>query len=318
MEEINDMVYKQKYLKYKAKYLELQEQSGGEDGEKIKFQNCAVLLLRIKKENTLATLKLIHSGDTNDTKHNYYTVEEEKQGTQKLAENVAKLVQKKQEQKTEKPETEKNYLVCVHNNRLRCFINQYFKNGEDIKTNDEKRYTFGDRTCKLTNLITAENYLMNDKYIHKTVNIYIIRHGAGTHNLKPDQKNNLLNHINKFIRLDPSLTQEGKTQATSASSSINKSISSINKSISFDKLFASRLKRTRETIDKLGVTTIPNVIYILPCAHELIYNPGKDGKCDAHQTGLKNIREGLSKVGIKLGENLEKCSESKFRKKNEL
>ena len=283
MQEINDIVYKQKYLKYKAKYLELQEQLGGEDGDepgntneplirkyllcthnsrirclikryfsesndinKIKFKNCAIFKLSISFKNDDINLKLVYGGD----------------------------VDKKKLEKHK-------YFVPVKDH----------KNEVEFKTVN----------CKKTILLGKDE----DEY-HKITNdieIYIIRHGEGEHNVG--------SFIKKHSQKDPSLTAKGIEQASNGAKTYIKDYvlknNNNNNSLQFNKLFASKLYRTWETLinvldDDMTNDTNKKII-ILPCSHELAYKPGKDGNCDANQR-LGGIVPWTSP------ENIDKCSKN--------
>jgi bisphosphoglycerate-dependent phosphoglycerate mutase len=116
--------------------------------------------------------------------------------------------------------------------------------------------------------LLGENY---DKLQDKNIDIYIIRHGEGTHNIKKGLKKKL---TQVFGNNDTELTKNGINQAINAGNALKKYLIN-NKITKFDYLFGSKLKRTRQTlINILGQIdienfNIPKHIIILPCSHEL-------------------------------------------------
>ena len=273
-------LYRQKYLKYKAKYLELRDQSGGVDLYSVyNFKNCAILKLTIKKTNHV-TLELIYEGESNKKKKYYGTSQLMQndnpsliQGATQLVEGATQLREKSKQTKQPQQPQEYNYLVCTHNNRLQCFIRKYFITSTDTNNNildtEKNTYNFGIRTCKL-------EPLLNINSINYDINIYIIRHGEGTHNLT-----DAWSLIKKSVVSDPRLTDAGKNQAKTAAEN---NAGNILNNIKFNGVFSSKLKRTRETIVEVlknNKTSINKLIVVLPCAHELKYKD--DGNCDGRQ-----------------------------------
>ena len=268
----NDIDYRQKYLKYKAKYLELQEQQGGifnrkgkkdDKKEEIRFQNCAILKLSIRPTKENVTLNLIYSGEINPKKEEIYYIS-------------------KTETKTEtKPD--KTYILCTHNTRLRCFVNEYFPleiNKKEDKINN-KRVIFNERIC------TKKKLLINIDAQNLNADIYIIRHGEGTHNVSPYLKKKFNQAFGVY---DTQLTHEGVQQAYKAGQNMSSQIDEI------DGLFASKLNRTRLTLIKFleGLKeiklkekkniNIPTEITIVPCSHEL----GKFHEKECDKNNKKN------------------------------
>lgn len=90
------------------------------------------------------------------------------------------------------------------------------------------------------------------QYIDDDIEVYIVRHGEGTHNVSEKT-------------LDPVLTDSGKEQAKRSGDTV--------RHIQFDTVFCSNLHRTRETFTYMG---LPNKeMVVLPCIHEL--SIGTDG-----------------------------------------
>jgi bisphosphoglycerate-dependent phosphoglycerate mutase len=181
------------------------------DGE-IRFKNCAILLIELKKNSTDATIELIDEGTINS--------ENRKKGW-------------------------------------------YF--GKTNEDNDVKFPTF-------TFPISLLGLQIND--IKYNYNIYIMRHGEATHNTYK-------NSINVFW--DTDLTENGINQAKNVADSfkINFPV------ITFDLLCASKLRRSRNTLNNFIKNYNPNnindKIYVIPCNHELAYHKEN---CDKNNNGI--------------------------------
>lgn len=120
-----------------------------------------------------------------------------------------------------------------------------------------------------------------------TYEFYLVRHGQADHNL--------LKGIDKaFSTKDTSITRTGINQAAKSGEILNKLINGDNGDMRYQAptyLFGSDLRRTRQTMFEI-IKAFPPLnedsmddgqkIIILPCAHELTYNPS-NGKCDAGQ-----------------------------------
>ena len=106
----------------------------------------------------------------------------------------------------------------------------------------------------------------NNKFI-----FYLIRHGDGYHNKAK------INGTNEKIK-DPSLTKIGEEQCIQAGKKLSAHLVSQDPQVNF--LFVSELVRTRQTLIKIlegGVNFKPinekfNQVIVLPCSRELIYN----------------------------------------------
>ena len=120
-----------------------------------------------------------------------------------------------------------------------------------------------------------------------TYEFYLVRHGQADHNL--------LKGIDKaFSTKDTSITHTGINQAAKSGEILNELINGDNGDMRYQVptyLFGSDLRRTRQTMFEI-IKAFPPLnedsvddgqkIIILPCAHELTYNPS-NGKCDAGQ-----------------------------------
>ena len=104
-------------------------------------------------------------------------------------------------------------------------------------------------------------------------NMYIVRHGQGTHNVA--------NFFSKHTHKDPHLTDVGQQQAARTGDFIR------SKKLTFSHYFCSDLLRTRETFANLALAMELNnpfiKLIVLPCAHEL-GELQSDGKCDGKAT----------------------------------
>jgi broad specificity phosphatase PhoE len=305
---IHDEMYRQKYLKYKAKYLELRDQEGGltlfgkkifgkdkNKDDEIRFKNCAILKLRIRQSKV--TLDLVYSGEVKDKKRKYYITPEnypniiknkqEKTTEMKEIEEEMKIIEeemKEIEEKLNRTKTTTNYVICSHNTRIRCFINQFFPKKNDLNVNDNigKEVIFFTRKCKddkIHELLGEQSNYNKD--------IYIVRHGEAEHNVasfltkKPGQL------LGKFDKL---LTTDGIEQAKAANNKFKDLM--LGKNLSY--VFSSKLRRTRQTLVQLlkDITIDKNpakkagTIIVLPCTHELRkFDEKKRENCDEYNQG---------------------------------
>ena len=314
-------LYRQKYLKYKAKYLELRDQSGGiklwpfgkkkdkkkdkKEDDEIRFKNCAILKLSIRTNNEKhsVTLDLVYSGEVKDIKRKYYITKNDFSKfitpEEKQEQNQTRRVEIKEKINamiiSDTPASQ-NYIICTHNTRIRCFIHQFFPNKNDVNidvkigNNIGNEIVFGRRTCpenKIQELLGNDN--MNQKY---NKDIYIVRHGEAVHNTassftkKPGQ---LLGEYDKL------LTNDGKEQANKANVEFKNIMN--NKSINY--IFSSKLRRTRQTLNILleNINGIERkIIIVLPCSHELrVFDEKKGDNCDNYNKGLYVPNENRSK-----------------------
>jgi len=159
--------------------------------------------------------------------------------------------------------------------------------GVSDKDKDKYYVTPGTQTNKQSEeFITISNMetlkLLNVKSVDlgdKTYNFYLIRHGDGKHNqAKAEGKKGIFGPD----LTDAELTLAGIKQAENAGQEFKKMLGENTK---IDHLFASDLKRTRQTLEEVlrqGIQlTNPNLdIFILPCSHELDYHKTN---CDGNQ-----------------------------------
>jgi hypothetical protein len=185
-------------------------------------------------------------------------------------------------------------ILVSHSKRIRKFIDQFFDNF-DIN----KRFM----NCAILKLYNDDNNFVNIKLIYKgdldpsenrardiyydidefnsfnyktkklvmpnNVNIYLIRHAQGYHNLNNTLIKKIKSLNNNHILKDPQLTEKGKIQAKNTGLFL-KNI--INNNIL---CFCSILLRTRETISLIlnqfdfNKIKFNKEIYVLPGAHEI-------------------------------------------------
>ena len=270
--------YYDKYIKYKNKYISLNNQNGGlppltqhtqssktinsiivsHNGRirclldkillgqldkiskkmKIRFMNCCILLLEIT--DCELKLNLIYTGE--------------------LGEDSSDKTKKRKYYITPGDNKEYNILEGIPFDEIRA--------SPDILKLPE----IGDNTYKF----------------------YIIRHGDGIHNS--------MNSWDKAISskiTDAELSHEGISQAINAGQILFNTGLNIT---SIDYLFISDLKRTRQTIFNI-LKQGPCIKYkreliVLQCAHELEYIPNSDGTCDGYQKKSVFSYENKSKCSI--------------------
>jgi len=313
--------YKQKYIKYKTKYLELSRQIGGinpktddKTDNEIRFQNCAIFRLRLRENIELATIDLIYSGEItkkSDIRNYYVSPLNFNNETQQYSIHDEIKTRINPEYIRQNTDDENisitNYIICTHNTRLRCFIKKYF--GKTILPDNEQepyynnetknRIIFVTRTCEKKLLFDPKIILKNGN-----IDIYIVRHGEGVHNAS------ILGKINN----DALLTEEGERMATEAGEVLKvyidthfKKYGTYGKIRYFDGLFASKLQRTRQTLSfLLGAFRIKDEdkkFIIIPCSHEL-QKFTESGECDEYNKGIPVPLENRSNCICGLGDNM--------------
>jgi hypothetical protein len=156
---------------------------------------------------------------------------------------------------------------------------------EKEKRDKSKYYTKND--------FNSENLYSTKLIIPENINIFIIRHAQGYHNLNHSFLKKLVKNTKVLLNLseenqmkDPQLTDDGINQATKCGIFLNDYIKSNELDINNFLCFCSILYRTRQTIKYILSNCNLNItdIYVLPCNHELstIYNEKENinyGRC---------------------------------------
>ncbi len=297
--------------------------------------------------------------------------------------NLKKQIALKSQSGGEPP---KNILIVTHNSRLRCLFSKLY-NGENIPrfkntaiikleirpenadvivslvheghvNNPKKGYVVANPVAGSNDIYLRQVFpkaLLNidPKYNNKSYNIYLVRHGEGTHNIKngvseeeadeiteaDDAKQPAISQediakCNKEMdacekgdklcvkqpqteigadiiqKVDTELTKAGIQQANEAGLKI--------KDVVFYGIFVSDLVRTVQTLNGLRIPQIMNKSlkpYVLNCAHEIQYYKGSSKACDAHARNSRCwFAEGLRKIVAP--ENISICRHSKSRETN--
>ena len=225
-----------------------------------------------------------------------------------------------------------NYLIVLHNSRIRCFISEFFENfnsnirfkncailklvindsyatlnlvyeGEVNDSKNRKYYSTNPNTTE-TSIpfleLSSNKFNILDNITHT---FYFIRHGEGTHNTKEGKRLS-----SKLSNLDASLTENGESQAYEAGIKLKELLG--NESIK--NVFVSVLKRTWQTIkciyEIIYKESYPKVLIILPCSHELNFTKGE--KCDGNSSQL--IMGNENKSICKNNQSEEQCKIIKF------
>ncbi len=204
----------------------------------------------------------------------------------------------------------KNIVITSHSKRMRLFVEEYFTyfNKDKKFMNCAILLIYADQiNPKITHIKMIyrgeidrnENknlelyYDLNDfnnlnlrsskLIVPPGLNIYIIRHAQGFHNLNNTVAKRLKAMNNKEILKDPQLTLIGHQQAKNTGKFLLENYSQIQKDTLY---FCSVLLRTRETISNIlnELKLFTQEVIILPCSHEisnfklpedLIINTGK-------------------------------------------
>jgi broad specificity phosphatase PhoE len=314
------MSNKDKYLKYKFKYINLkkqislQSQKGGVDPEPInilivshnsrlrclfsklfsgenipRFKNAAIVKLElvsdIVKGGEVVKVKLIYEGEVNNPKKGYAVMGEPKGFDTKLKEDFPKIKLSINDSTL----TNKNYNIYLvrhgegtHNTKK----GEYKEEDDDV---DEK--TLPPITAEETKKCAEEQTACENK------DTCVV----------PPQ---LENPKEDIPSVDTNLTPEGILQANRAGE--------ILKGIKFSAVFVSDLFRTIQTLNGLNLPQIKNNTlkpYVLPCSHEIQYYKGDDKPCDGH---VRNSRCWFMEIGRKIvaPENISICRHEKARKEN--
>jgi broad specificity phosphatase PhoE len=211
---------------------------------------------------------------------------------------------------------DKNIVIISHSRRIRKLLKDYFINynnnkfknccillitfdilnkktiikllyeGEINENRDLKKY------YTLTEF-NSSNIYSHKLIVPENINIFIIRHAQGYHNLTYSLLDKTIKKTKLFFNLtennelkDPQLTDNGIIQAKDCGAFLYNYININKLNINKFLCFCSILYRTRQTIKYILTKCKLNLdnIYILPCNHELsdIYNEKNDvkyGRC---------------------------------------
>jgi hypothetical protein len=188
-----------------------------------------------------------------------------------------------------------NIVITSHSKRMRLFIGDYFThfnknkkfmncaiiliysdnlNQKEVKIKMIYRGEIDKNENKDINLYYDVNEFNNlnlkstKLIIPPGLNIYLIRHGQGFHNLNNTLMKRLKAMNNKEILKDPQLTLKGIQQSKNVGKFLFQNYPDIKNNTLY---FCSVLLRTRETITNiLGELNLFNQeIIILPCSHEI-------------------------------------------------
>lgn len=195
-----------------------------------------------------------------------------------------------------------NIFIGTHSKRLRCFVKQYFHNKKlelkfkncsilkisPVSFGKDEYYAkiemIHDGYLDPNEFKLESNYYKIDEFnklglksyklcIPDNANIYLIRHAQGYHNINSSIFDKIILLFNPKHLIDPFLTEVGQHQAKLTGQILNNYL--INKGeTEYKSLFCcSKLLRTRETLSTImnQIKKNYNSIYIIPCAHELIF-----------------------------------------------
>lgn len=299
-----DDQWKNKYLKYKFKYNELKKLIGAAEPNllnnesdnkmspneeintiivthngrlrclmnlfekglgSVRFKNCAILKLKIK--NLTSELDLIYSGSLalDSIESDEDSVNSDNDTLNSVFDSVNSA----------------NSEVKIGGGKKKYYVSM---NDKNIIQND-----IPFKTITSSTVLGFLNLKPEDLDSQKTYTFYLIRHGDGMHNkAKVEKKKGLYNPS----LIDARLTDEGKKQAVEA----GKQLKNILGATKINYLFASDLKRTRETLENVlaeGVELSTNLkdVIILPCSHELDY---KKNSCDGNQPNVFSSENKMS------------------------
>jgi len=198
---------------------------------------------------------------------------------------------------------DKNIIIISHSRRIRKLLKDYFINNLnkrlknccillikfDTNNNKTKIKMINEGSIDInekrdmSKYYTLDNFNELDIYSDKlivpeNINIFIIRHAQGYHNLthsivdKTIKKTKIFFNLTEDVELkDPQLTNNGIKQAKNCGKILNKYIIDNNLDRSNFLCFCSILYRTRQTIKYILSHCNLNTsnIYVLPCNHEL-------------------------------------------------
>ncbi len=168
---------------------------------------------------------------------------------------------------------------------------------------NEKEIKFECKTGNIDKLKLTKDDVGNNTFV-----FYIIRHGDGEHNKAKEERHKVWSTLFTNKILDAKLTPNGIDQAKRAGESLKIQLNRDE----IDYLFTSDLIRTRQTLESVinqGIilSKPESKVIILPCSHELDYNP--EG-CD----GNKSVVSVENSVSCKLEKDNKEyyCSKIKY------
>lgn len=205
-----------------------------------------------------------------------------------------------------------NIIITTHSKRLRQLFNKYFNNFNKkihfmncciIKlssNNSDNNYKVIPHMIYEGELDTYENRNMNKYYnthtfnsgniysnilqIPSNVNIYLIRHAQGYHNLNSGIARYIKIANYNIILKDPQLTEIGISQSLKCGNELKKYINNLDKNY----FFCSKFRRTRETLSYImGVLNINQEILILQYSHEIKTLDANDLKDYINEKNIK-------------------------------
>jgi broad specificity phosphatase PhoE len=226
---------------------------------------------------------------------------------------------------TQNPDIKNVILVATHSYRLQCILNRLRIMSTNKTMNGIKRF----KNCAIVRIFRSPNgntcvelffeglydgppdptdtthfeetdtkqilfEIENKDYsIPNDVEIYLIRHGEGEHNIATSEQKHILNDTLK----DAKLTDNGNKQARTAGDKLNSYFSSRNFKPNPTYYFcASDLSRTQETIANIKYVLNnnskgekENPIYIIPCIHEI--TPLERAKGNATEDNCDDIKK---------------------------
>ncbi len=313
------MDYYKKYLKYKSKYYNLQKLIGGLNKNKSPTKKSDAINLPVKEEfNIEEELNFVvctHDGRMRCFVKQFFDDEKNDINNTRFMNCAILKLELSGENAT---------LSLIHSGHVDDEKRQYFASGKDIEISDDTLWNLNHKLQKkiigkgfqpITKKLQEIRLLDNIKLSGKKINIYIIRHGQGSHNIK-----NKLSP-SKIMTKDPELTVTGIQQAIIANHVFKQYIGDT----PIDLAFCSKLHRTFQT---LGIvlsidestsrkditlekfTLNYQQIIVLPCAHELHFKKSKSNKnCDELNSSRIVANENKSKCS-----NLEKDKNSSYCK----
>ena len=174
---------------------------------------------------------------------------------------------------------------------------------------NNKEILFPNLSNSITKLLNIKSSDLKNNILYT---FFMIRHAQSEHNLY-----NIIEKLGSPLKLDTSLTDTGVKQSEKAGIFLNKYLK--NNKLSINYLFASDLKRTRQTLSiilsKINII-IPSIITIIPCSHEVLYT--KKDNCDKNMILSLGSIAGENRMSCNTNCNInkdEQCCEIKYKNK---